>query len=311
MPRRIHLLILLASSLGACVTLEEASMSKGAVQSGQRLIVLVYPSPGPLLSEQDSKVESAAKVVPGIGLVVQSAQNERDLEASKDLQRYLPAWKPAELFFPLIMRELQGIGQPGKLTTAEEAEIAPDMLAKFNQASDLLDWCSRYYWNTPGASGLSRNYSKLLSLDDALILEVNLAYGASTDGEGNAVPTLSAVTRLLKANTMRLLWRHEDMVEDRAGMRTLYDFKVDGRDLVTKYERLMPQLGSKIALNFRQALEQSGVAIANNPPSPPMAAAAYDPSQAMPQAQSPAQAPAASTAAPSVPPMWTPPLAKP
>lgn len=256
---------LAALFLGACVSLEETPMTKGAVAPGQRTVLLVYASPGPVITESDSKVETAAKIVPGLGLVVQSAQDERDLAASKDLQQYLPDWDPREAFYPLLAQELKSSGHPGRFVSPEEAELPSDTLKRFNRSENVLDWRLRYYLEDPERP-TPRNYSPILSLDDAVIFEVNFAYGAASDGEGNATPNLSAVTKLYRANTMKTLWRHEDSVEDKAGAKTLYEFKLQPQDLMGKYQKLMPLLAQKIAASYRENLMKAGAFVA--PPAP-------------------------------------------
>lgn len=246
-------------------------MSKGAVEIGQRTAVLVFPSPGPEIIELDTKIETAAKFVPGIGLVVQGAQNERDLAASQDLQKYLPKWRAQETFYPLLMKELGTSGHPGRLLSAEEAGITPAALHEFNQAENLLDWRLRYYIQNPNRP-VPRNYSKLLSLDDALILEVNLAWGVNTDGEGNATPALSGVIKLVRANTMRTLWRHEETVDNKEGTKTLYEFKAQPQDLISKYEEMMPDLAAKLAQSYSKNLKEAGIFSAPQPePAPEVA----------------------------------------
>ncbi len=240
-----------ALALAACVSLEEAPMPRGAVRPGQRTLLLVYASPGPWLGEADSKVETAAKVVPGLGLAVQAAQDERDLARSKDLQQYLPPWRPEEALASLLRTELASSGHPGRLLSPAEAELSAEALGELNKAQDPLDWRRRYL--EEGA--LSRDYSRFLSLDDALVFEVNLAWGASSDGEGNLSPCLSAVARLYRAGTMRLLWRHEDSAEDPAMAKTLYDFKTRPQDLLGSWERLIPGLAQKIAASYRTKLQ--------------------------------------------------------
>ncbi|MDT1107437.1 hypothetical protein, partial [Pseudomonas aeruginosa] len=57
---------------------------------GQRLVLAVYPSPGPwIVDAADSKAEAAAKISP-VGFLMQSVQNEHTLTVSKDLQQYMP-----------------------------------------------------------------------------------------------------------------------------------------------------------------------------------------------------------------------------
>lgn len=242
----------LALAFPACVSLEEAPMAKGAVQPGQRTVVAAYVAPGPSIAESDTKVETAAKILPGLGLVVQSAQEDRELAASKDLQQYLPDWKPLEQFHPLLMHELSSVNYPGRFVTPAEAELSSDTLKAFNKADNLLDWRLRYVIESPERP-VPRNYASILSLDDALILEANLLYGVASvpgDMEGNMSPTLTALVKFYRAGTMRLLWRHEETVEDKAGARSLYEFKVEPNDLVSKWQKLLPQLAQRAAASL-------------------------------------------------------------
>lgn len=281
--------LLVAPILGACVSLEEAPLPRGAVSPGQRTVLLVYSSPGPVITELDSKAETAAMILPGLGLLVQSAHDDRDLAASRDLQQYLPAWDPAGKFHPLLARELATTGHPGRFIGAEEAGLSPAELSGWNKAEHYLDWRRRYFQENPELPA-PRDYSKNLSLDDALIFEVDLAHGVERDGEGNAAPNLSAAVRLLRASTLRTLWRREMAVEDKAGARTLYDFKVEPDDLIAKWEKLMPALAGKIAAALRENLKAEG------PPAPAAAAAAVS------TAAAPAVAVSTSAAAPAAPP---------
>ena len=108
--------VIAALVLGGCVSLEEQTLPKGAIADGQRTLLLVYASPGPIFVEDDSKVETAAKIVPGLGLVVKSVQDDSQTRKSKELAQYLPpSFDPAAEFLPLLSKELKNnSGHPGR-----------------------------------------------------------------------------------------------------------------------------------------------------------------------------------------------------
>lgn len=257
--RRALPLLALPLLLGACVSLEEAPMAKGALTRDQRLLLLVYSAPGPVLSEQDSKAETAAKIVPGLGLVVKDTQDQRDLKASKELEQYLPPFDPTGEFDGSLRKQVASLGAPSPLIAAADTSLPPDTWKKLNAASDELDWQIRYYVQQPSAVGVSRNYSRFLGLDDVVVLEVNLIYGLDSEDEQVYAPSLKAVTKLIRANTMHQLWRHENIVTEPNAKKTLYEFKTSPNDLVYAWKRLMPALGLQIAEDLRKNLGSAGV----------------------------------------------------
>ncbi|MBI5630247.1 MAG: hypothetical protein HY921_05130 [Elusimicrobia bacterium] len=243
--------------LASCVSLEEARLAPGAVRPGQKTVLLLYAGPGPLVSAADSNVESAAKIVPGLGLVVQSAQDDRDLAASKDLARYLPAWTPESAFYPRLQEALAVSGHPGAFIAQEQTDVPADSLRKLNEARDALDWRNRYF--LPGLEGAhGRNYAAFLSLDDALIFEVNLLYGVASDEQGLMVPILGAAVKLLRPATLKTLWRQEFLAEDKPAAKSLYDFKAGPAQLTANWEKMMPELAQKIAAGYRDNLQKAG-----------------------------------------------------
>jgi hypothetical protein len=258
--------VLLAGVAG-CVSLEQVPMTAGSVQSGQRTVVIVYPSPGPVMSERDSMTEQAAKVVPGLGFVIKAAQNRRDLGASQDLQRSLPGWQPEALFYPALRQELAASGFPGRLVSPAEAGLSETALRGFNRADDVNDWQVKYFVPDSSMSGptVSRNYGAIPALADALVLEVNLAYCAPSDGDGHWTPTLSAVTKLYRASDMKLLWRQEDTADDKLGLRRFEEFKKDPADLIAKYQKLMPALAQSVGGSLRAGLQQAGMYVSPPP----------------------------------------------
>lgn len=250
MTRRCAPLVL-AAALGGCVSLEEARVQPAAIASGQRTIVLVFPAPGPLVVELDSKAESAAKAVPGLALVVQEAQDERDLANSQDLQQYLPKWDAAAAVLGPALEKLPQTPHKGRWLDGAQAEFSTGTIKALNVSKNLIDWKRKYYDAAPKHG---RDYGKMLELYDALIFELNVAPGVTTDGEGGATPTLWASAKLFKAQTMRQLWRKEESVEDPAAKAGLYDFKIEPKKLVAAWTALAPQLAEKVAAAYAQAL---------------------------------------------------------
>lgn len=240
--------------------IEEPRLTPTSVFPGQRTVVLVYPSPGPwVIREADTKPESAAKILPGLGFLVEAAQDERDLGVSNDLKQYLPRWTPAELLTPLLIDGLTKAGYPGKLLYHYQADLATGTVRSLNQAKDVLDWQKLYFYEERDQV-LTRDYSKMMALDDAVILEVNLRYGCLGNDEGNMVPRLSAYSRLLRAGTMKPLWRRETTVEDLPGAKTLYEFETLPLQLIDRWKGLMPVLAAKVVDEMRaSALASLGV----------------------------------------------------
>ena len=237
-------------------------MPKGVVQKDQRTLLLVYAAPGPAVTEEDSNVDTAAKILPGLGQLVQGSQDEKDLASAKNLQQFLPAFKPEEQFYPALHKELSGIGYAGRLVSPAEAELPAQTIQEYNRASDELDWRLRYYF--PNADlPIPRDYSKILALDDALILEVNLMYGVARvpqSTEGLVTPSLGALLKFYRANTMRLYWRHEETLSDTGGAKSLYEFESQPQSLLDSWNKLMPQLAGKLASAFKTALAPAPVA---------------------------------------------------
>lgn len=250
-------LAVLAAHIAGCISLEEALISKGAVQPGQRTLLLVFASPAPLVAETDSKAETAAKIVPGLGLIVQDAQNQSRLKSSQDLGQYLPGWDPEGKFRAFLLKELELSGFPGKFVTREETDISTEDLARLGRAADVVEWQDRFFLPLPDGH-IARNYSRFMSLDDALVFEVNLLYGTIGDEEGNALPTLAAATRLVKANNMRLLWYKQESLEDRSEPWILYDYKLRPQALIARWEKLMPSLAQALVKSLRENLQKSG-----------------------------------------------------
>lgn len=250
--RNASRLLALAAILGACVSVEPMPDPKQAVARDQRIVVLVYQSPGPwIVKDSDSKAEAAAKVLP-VGFLVQTVQDDRTLEASKDLQQYLPRPHYAlELEGPLM--DALKAAHSGAIQTGEQAGLSPLQLRDWNEAKDQLDWRRRYYAPEYGAPA-ARDYSKVLSLDDAVVLEVNLSFGTTATDEGQIQPALSAALRLYRANTAHLLWEHTEVLTQTTSSMTLAEFKAEPRELTRRLESLAAPLGEAIARSTAKAL---------------------------------------------------------
>ena len=252
--------LLVIAAFAACVSIEPGPVKNVVIRPGQRTVLLVYPSPGPWVSQSDTKADSAAKFVPGIGLMWQGAQDERALKDSNDLKRYLPGWHVGEEFFPHLASQLKKTGYPGKWLDDKEAGLSPEVVARFNRAKDVLKWRSRFFVPEPRSLLHLRNYSNIIQLDDALVLEVNIQYGVT--GLGAQVhPVLESVTRLFRAGTMRLLWEHKAKSEDAALTKHIYDFKVDPEVLKKALRGLMPDLATQIAAGLRKDIVEKSLII--------------------------------------------------
>jgi hypothetical protein len=250
-----------AAALGACVSVNEAPLAPDAIAKDQLVVAAVYASPGPVMAEKSSNMDNLAKVVPGMSLFMSATQNGRDLDASNDLQRYLPSWKPGPDFLPLLMKELATSGNPGRLAGPAEAGLTDEVLAGFNHADDVTNWQVRYCVANPD-DPTPRHYGAVPGLKGALVLEVNLAYGAPGDGAGRWTPTLDAVTKLVRVSDLAVLWRREDSVADAAGMKTPAEFERTPADLIAKWEALMPQLAQAVAAGFKSNLQAAGLYVA-------------------------------------------------
>lgn len=310
MSSRLACLSLVGTAfLAGCVSVEEnPRVAASAVKPGQRTLVVVYPAPGPwVVPEPDSKAATAAKTLPGFSQVVSAFQEDRGLKEAQDLKPYLPRWNPGPLMTQALMKELPMSAFIGRFTEPGE-EFGPAAQKHFNRASDTLAWQRTFFYEDPEARGLARNYASLMALDDALILEVNLLYGVTGDGEGNMIPDLTAVSRLVRANTGRVLWRHENTIADAGGARTMYEFKTLPKQLTDFWEKLMPTLATQITASLRAALEVTAPPVipvapqSDGPPAPPPASlpGASETPNSTPPPAAPTSAPAYQPAPPPV-----------
>jgi len=233
------------SLLAACVTIEPPPDPRGAIRPGQRLVVMVHQSPGPwIVADPDSKAESALKVLP-MGTFLQGVQEERINEFSKEIQPYLPRPRYDQAVETALIAALKA-AHGGSVQTAAEAGISPLQRKEWNAAADQLDWRRKYYFTEAGR-GAPRDYSKLLSLDDAVIVEVNLSFGLEPDDKERTLPLLSAASRAYRADTARMLWSREERLSDETSSATLTEFRAEPVELTDRLFALSQPLAAKIA----------------------------------------------------------------
>ena len=250
--KRSLLLAVLAASAAGCVSVEGLPDPRGALKPGQRVVVAVYPSPGPwIVGSSDSKAESAAKITP-LGFLVQAAEDSRTLSISKNLQQYLPRPHLALAMQETLMQALRAARSTDTVQTALEAGIVQTQLAEWNKAKDQLDWRQRYYAPDPDQPS-PRDYARILTLDDALILDVNVSFGTDANEAGNLMPEMTAESRVYRGDTTHLLWEHEDVVAEQTSSSTLTDYQVSPWTLTDSLQKLAPTLGTTIAASFLKA----------------------------------------------------------
>ncbi|MDD5656034.1 MAG: hypothetical protein PHF00_02110 [Elusimicrobia bacterium] len=265
----------LALALGGCVTIADPMLSSQSIAPGQRTILAVYPGPGTwVVSESESKAEAAAMSMPLLSTVAQSLQDERDRKMSEQFAVYIPPWKAERELEPILRAQLEQSGFPGRIVPAAQSELDAATLRDFNRSPNALEWQRKYYYGDP-SQPLPRDYSRFLALDDALILEANLLASVAADDDGNMAPTLSISSRLIRCQTNRLLWRHEDKVSDAAGARSLNEFATLPQQLIDRWKALLPQLAAKTAESLRAALGQAPAAPAVAAPAAPASSSGY------------------------------------
>lgn len=267
MKRLTLLAAFTAAVVAGCVSVEQMPDPRGALGTTQRLVVAVYPSPGPwIIGSTDSKAEAAAKISP-LGFLVQSAENDHINAVSKNLQQYLPRPRLGEMTQNALMETLVAARSSTTVQTALEAGIFPAQMADWNKSKDQLDWRLHYYAPDPDQPA-PRDYAKVLTLDDALILDVNVSFGTDATDDGAIHPTMSAESRVYRGDTSHLLWEHEDVVADQVSSMTLTDFQVQPWLLTDALQRIAPALGKTVAASFLKAF-----AISPSRPAAPVAAA--------------------------------------
>lgn len=276
-------------------------MPPGGVLKGQRTVVAVFAPPTVVMTKEENKAEEAGKLMPIMAYAVQSLQNDRDTAASKDMAQYLPDWDPAGEFYPILMKALPATGHPGKFILPADGGMSDDDLKKYNTASNVMDWRLRYYYDDPDHP-VPRNYSTHLDLDDALLLEVNFTYGLVQDDQQNGTPEVASMTKLFRVNSMHLLWKHENVMDDKAGQKLIYEYKQNGADLLGKWRKMLPGLAQGIADDYKKELVAAGLYLPG-PGAPPLPKSTTT-VQGLATGDSAAGASAGSPSAPSLPSGW-------
>lgn len=284
MNRNISLLAL--ASLAACVTPPPVLDGRGAVARGQRLVVLVWQAPGPwLVADPDNKAETALKISP-LGSFLQGMQEDRVNDLSKEIQPYLPRPRYDQALEAAFVAGLKA-AHDGPVQTALEAGISPAQWRDWNKAEDQLQWRRRYFAPDPYGP-VPRDYSKILSLDDAVILEVNLQFGLEPDEQERALPALTAALRAYRANTTRLVWSREELFMDKSSSMTLTEFRATPTELTDRLLALSAPLGAKLAAEAASGLAlvpPQRVVVETSTPAPDLSA------PVAPPAPSPSAAP--------------------
>lgn len=308
--RRSTLLAVLASLAAACVTVEPPPNPRGAIKPGQRLVVVVEQSPGPwIVADPDSKAETALKLLP-VGNLLVGMQEERINQLSKEIQPYLPRPRYDRAVEAALIRALKAV-HGGQVQTPAEAGIDPRKLRDWNDASDQLDWRRKYYFIDQDRAS-PRDYSKILSLDDAVILEVNVSFGLEPDDQDRTLPLLSAAARAYRADTTRMIWSREERLSDTTSSSTLTEFRANPVELTDRLYALSAPLAEKIAAALAREV---GLYAPPPPPVAPPAAAFYnggtDAAAPVPVTEAPpepvtAQPPPVTEAPPPAPPAETP-----
>ncbi len=299
----------LVSFLPACVPMEPPPNPRGAVKLGQRLIVMVHQSPGPwIVADPDSKAETALKLLP-LGTFLQGIQEDRINDFSKEIQPYLPRPRYDRAVEAALIKSLKA-AHGGPVQTATEAGITPLQRKEWNAASDQLDWRRKYYFTDSGRSS-PRNYSTLLSLDDAVIIDVNVSFGLEPEVEDRTLPVLSAASRAYRADTTRMLWSREERLSDTTSSSTLTEFRASPTELTDRLYAMSVPLADKIASGLaREAgltpapppivIETAPQATFHNGSAPDISTAALV-AMPLPAAVEPSTAPAVSTGAAPAP----------
>ncbi len=293
----------LIPACGACVTLNEPVLTPQSVGKDQRTIVMVYAAPAPwVITDSESKAESAAKMLPGLSFAVQSFQDDRYKEASEKLRPYVPPWRARELLEAELLKSLPRVRYPGSFVPVAEASVDTGTLRLWDRAADTLDWQNRYLYPDPLAPH-PRDYSRHLPWDDALVLEVNLLTQLTADDDGNMIPTLISASRLVRCQTLRVLWRHEDKADDPAAARSLYEFMTLPQQLLDRWRALVPALAEKVASSLNASLHQGAPlpAAGKGAPSPEGAPPQLPQGTAVPPAAAPAPGLSVSPAASPAP----------
>ncbi len=254
-----RLSLALLAFLSGCVSVNGPALSKGEIAPGQRTIVLVFAAPTPLMRSDNSNVATAAEIIPGLGMAVQSVKDDHSVELSQDLAQALPGWHPGQEFAAQLMTALQGSGYPGRWVAAADSEIIPARLSGWNEADNVADWRTRYYGIGPIPPTTPRNYAEVPGISDSLILESNLAWGLKADADGNETPFLSCQARLYSAAGNKLLWSQEENLPDAGFKGSFETLKPNGQLLESHWRSLMAPLAAALSNDFRKDLAQAGL----------------------------------------------------
>ena len=250
--KRLLLPAVCAALASGCVSLQGLPDPRGALAPAQRLVVAVYPSPGPwIIGSADTKAEAAAKLSP-LGFIVSTAENEHTLSVSKNLQQYLPRPDLGLAVQESLLTTLGAARSTGTVQTALEAGIATMQLAEWNKSKNQLDWRQRYYAPDPDEPA-PRDYARVLTLDDAIILDVNVSFGTNATDDGRLLPTMTAASRAYRGDTSHLLWQNEDIVSDQTSSATMTDYQLQPWLLTDGLKKLAPALGATVAGSFLKA----------------------------------------------------------
>ena len=250
--RRIALPFLLAAAGSACVSVAPPPDPHGVYQPGQRLIVMVYQAPGPwIVSDTDSKLESAAQITP-LGFAMAGLQNNHTLSVSKAIEQYLPRPRYDEEFQAALLSELKLHLSSAPLQTGLDAGIPPEQIQRWNRAKDQLDWRTAYLAPDP-SSPPPRDYSRAFNLDDALVLDANIAFGTTATDDGKLQPQLTASWRVYRGLNGREVWEHVDDMVDAQSSTTLVEIQSSPADLPARLELLAPKLGQAVGHEFARA----------------------------------------------------------
>ncbi len=250
--RRLLLIAACAAAAAGCVSVQGLPDPHGALGPHQRVVVNVFPSPGPwIIGSADSKAEAAAKLSP-LGFFVQTAEDQHTNSVSKNLQQYLPRPRLGAAVQDALLKALRNLRPAGTVQTGTEAGISTAQLAEWNKSKNQLDWRQRYYSPDPDQPP-PRDYAKVLTLDDALILDVNVSFGTDANDDGHLLPTMSAASRVYRGDTAHLLWEHEDIAADQASSATMTDIQVTPSLLTESLKTIAPALGATVAGSFLKA----------------------------------------------------------
>jgi hypothetical protein len=222
----------------------------GAYKPGQRLVVLVFQSPGPwIVSSTESKLESAASILP-VGFAVSDLEDSHDLAVSKNIQQYLPRPPYDEEFQKSLLVQLRAALSTGAVQTGLEAGIPPEQIQRWNRARDQRDWRRSYFYARDPELPAPRDYSRGLGLDDALVLEVNLSYGTAATEGGALQPEIAAAWHVYRGLNSRQLWEHVEDAVDATSSTTLVDIQTSPADLAARLELLAPRVGEAVGKEF-------------------------------------------------------------